>query len=69
MSYEIALGTGGGGWKGQGGELPFIEPKSGFVCVSFASRFCTSAADMKIRLFTSDLKDKTEYKVCLTYNF
>lgn len=36
-----------------------------FVC-SFASRFCTSAADMKIRLFTSDLQDKNEYKVCLT---
>uniref|UniRef100_A0A5F8AU40 Nucleoporin 37 n=1 Tax=Macaca mulatta TaxID=9544 RepID=A0A5F8AU40_MACMU len=26
-------------------------------------KFCTSAADMKIRLFTSDLQDKNEYKV------
>ncbi|EAW97688.1 nucleoporin 37kDa, isoform CRA_a, partial [Homo sapiens] len=25
-------------------------------------KFCTSAADMKIRLFTSDLQDKNEYK-------
>lgn len=26
-------------------------------------RFCTAAADRKLRLFTSDLKDKNEYKV------
>uniref|UniRef100_A0A673TMY1 Nucleoporin Nup37 n=1 Tax=Suricata suricatta TaxID=37032 RepID=A0A673TMY1_SURSU len=26
-------------------------------------KFCTSAADMKIRIFTSDLQDKNEYKV------
>lgn len=26
-------------------------------------KFCTSAADLKIRLFTSDLQDKNEYKV------
>uniref|UniRef100_A0A8C6EWD6 Nucleoporin Nup37 n=1 Tax=Marmota marmota marmota TaxID=9994 RepID=A0A8C6EWD6_MARMA len=26
-------------------------------------KFCTSAIDMKIRLFTSDLQDKNEYKV------
>nr|KAF6453311.1 nucleoporin 37 [Molossus molossus] len=26
-------------------------------------KFCTSGADMKIRLFTSDLQDKNEYKV------
>uniref|UniRef100_A0A671F1D8 Nucleoporin 37 n=1 Tax=Rhinolophus ferrumequinum TaxID=59479 RepID=A0A671F1D8_RHIFE len=26
-------------------------------------KFCTSAADMKIRVFTSDLQDKNEYKV------
>ncbi|VFV34736.1 nucleoporin nup37, partial [Lynx pardinus] len=26
-------------------------------------KFCTSAADMKLRLLTSDLQDKNEYKV------
>lgn len=47
-----------------GGELLLLKTKSGFVFISFTSRFCTSAADMKIRLFTSDLQDKNEYKVC-----
>lgn len=33
------------------------------MALFFLFRFCTSAADMKIRLFTSDLQDKNEYKV------
>lgn len=58
---KIALVTGEG--RG-GGELLLTGTKSGFVFISFTFRFCTSAADMKIRLFTSDLQDKNEYKVC-----
>lgn len=62
---KVALMT-RGDLEGIGGELSFTEAKSGFVFLSFASRFCTSATDKKIRLFTSDLQDKNEYKVCLT---
>lgn len=36
----------------------------GLFLFFLVSRFCTSAADLKIRLFTSDLQDKNEYKVC-----
>lgn len=45
------------------GGLSPTQAKNVFFCL-FSSRFCTSAADMKIRLFTSDLQDKNEYKVC-----
>ncbi|XP_063111529.1 nucleoporin Nup37 isoform X1 [Cavia porcellus] len=40
-----------GGWR--------INRSPGFGSL----RFCTSASDLKIRLFTSDLQDKNEYKV------
>lgn len=63
---KIALVTGVGIDRRGAGELWLTEAESGFVFVSFASRFCTSAADMKIRVFTSDLQDKNEYKVCWT---
>uniref|UniRef100_H0WMJ8 Nucleoporin Nup37 n=1 Tax=Otolemur garnettii TaxID=30611 RepID=H0WMJ8_OTOGA len=42
--------------------MPEVAAKNELVIGFFPSRFCTSAADMKIRLFTSDLQDKNEYK-------
>lgn len=32
----------------------------------FERRFCTAASDRKLRLFTSDLQDKNEFKVRVT---
>lgn len=56
MSYENSFGERGGG--------KFIEIQNLELFLVFACRFCTSAADLKIRLFTSDLQEKNEYKVC-----
>lgn len=65
MSDEVALVI-GGNLEGTDENFYLQRLKVGLLVFSFASRFCTSAADMKIRLFTSDLQDKNEYKVCLT---
>lgn len=62
---KIALVT-GGNLESTDENLHLQRLKVGLLVFSFASRFCTSAADMKIRMFTSDLQDKNEYKVCLT---
>ncbi|XP_063164371.1 nucleoporin Nup37 [Candoia aspera] len=38
------------------------SPETRFDALPPHIRFCTAAADRKLRLFTSDLKDKNEYK-------
>ncbi|MBZ3886203.1 Nucleoporin Nup37 [Sciurus carolinensis] len=39
------------------------SPETRLDSLPIVIKFCTSAIDMKIRLFTSDLQDKNEYKV------